>query len=97
LTSAVEQVGIPRIYPHELRHTAVSLAIASGADVKVVQPMLGHKSATLTLDLHGHLLGSARDRGRRDGRRADGSARKCAFRARVCDWHDREVARNPYK
>ncbi|MCL2782765.1 MAG: site-specific integrase [Propionibacteriaceae bacterium] len=42
--------------PHELRHTAASLAIASGADVKVVQKMLGHKSATMTLDLYGHLF-----------------------------------------
>jgi hypothetical protein len=32
------------------------LAIASGANVKVVQQMLGHKSATMTLDLYGHLF-----------------------------------------
>ena len=32
------------------RHTAASLAIASGAAVKVVQQMLGHSSATMTLD-----------------------------------------------
>ena len=38
--------------PHELRHTAASLAIASGANVKVVQQMLGHKSATVALDVH---------------------------------------------
>ncbi|WP_457029737.1 tyrosine-type recombinase/integrase [Kitasatospora sp. P5_F3] len=43
------------ITPHKLRHTAASLAIASGADVKVVQTMLGHKTATLTLDTYGHL------------------------------------------
>lgn len=44
------------MHPHELRHTAASLAIASGADVKVVQTMLGHKTATMTLDLYGHLF-----------------------------------------
>lgn len=49
------------LHPHELRHTAASLAIASGADVKVVQQMLGHKSATLTLDLYGHLFGDRLD------------------------------------
>ncbi|MFD5948152.1 tyrosine-type recombinase/integrase [Streptomyces collinus] len=38
---------------HKLRHTAASLAIASGADVNVVQTMLGHKPATLTLDTYG--------------------------------------------
>ena len=43
-------------HPHEFRHTAASLAIAAGADVKVVQRMLGHKSATMTLDLYGHLF-----------------------------------------
>ena len=49
------------LHPHELRHTAASLAIASGADVKVVQQMLGHKSATMTLDLYGHLFGDRLD------------------------------------
>jgi integrase len=32
------------------------LAIASDANVKVVQQMHGHKSATMTLDLYGHLF-----------------------------------------
>jgi integrase len=47
--------------PHGLRHTAASLAIAAGADLKVVQQMLGHKSATMTLDLYGHLFESRLD------------------------------------
>ena len=45
-----------RPHPHQLRHTAASLAIAAGADVKVVQQMLGHASATMTLDTYGHLF-----------------------------------------
>lgn len=53
---AVDRVGPEGFHPHELRHTAASLAIASGADVKVVQMMLGHKTATMTLDLYGHLF-----------------------------------------
>lgn len=40
---------------HKLRHTAASAAIAAGADVKVVQKMLGHKDATETLNTYGHL------------------------------------------
>lgn len=51
---AIEAQGI-EMTVHDLRHTAASLAIASGADVKVVQRMLGHKTATLTLDWYGHL------------------------------------------
>lgn len=53
---AVRLVGLDGFVPHELRHTAASLAIASGASVKGVQAMLGHASATLTLDLYGHLF-----------------------------------------
>lgn len=41
--------------PHDLRHTAASLAIQSGASIKAVQRMLGHKTATMTLDRYGHL------------------------------------------
>ncbi|MGV8849939.1 MAG: tyrosine-type recombinase/integrase [Propionibacteriaceae bacterium] len=55
-TEAAESVGLEGLHPHALRHTAASLAIASGANVKVVQQMLGHKSATMTLDLYGHLF-----------------------------------------
>jgi integrase len=56
LIEAAKSIGIPGFHPHELRHTAASLAIASGADIKVVQQMLGHKSATMTLDQYGHLF-----------------------------------------
>jgi hypothetical protein len=41
--------------------TAASLAIGSGADVKVVQHVLGYKSATMTLDRYGHLFGDRLD------------------------------------
>jgi integrase len=45
----------PTITPHALRHTTASLAIADGANIKVLQTLMGHKTATLTLDLYGHL------------------------------------------
>lgn len=54
---AAAAVGVPGLVPHELRHTAASLAIASGASIKGVQSMLGHASAAMTLDRYGHLLG----------------------------------------
>lgn len=41
---------------HDLRHTCASLAISTGANVKVVQKLLGHKTAVLTLDRYGHLF-----------------------------------------
>ena len=48
--------SFPFVTVHELRHTAASLMIASGANVKTVQSQLGHKTATMTLDLYGHLF-----------------------------------------
>ena len=47
--------GFGDLDTYELRHTAASLAIAAGADVKTVQLMLGHSSATTTLDVYGRL------------------------------------------
>jgi integrase len=58
---ATQSVGLKGVTPHELRHTAASLAIAAGANVKAVQVMLGHRSATLTLDRYGHLFGDELD------------------------------------
>jgi integrase len=56
---AVDEAGLT---PHELRHTCASLAIAAGANVKVLQTLLGHKTATLTLDRYGHLFPDDLDR-----------------------------------
>jgi integrase len=61
LTAAAEELGLTGFHPHELRRTAASLAIASGATTKVVQQMLGHKSAIMTLDLYGHLYADQLD------------------------------------
>ncbi|GGH33921.1 tyrosine-type recombinase/integrase [Microbacterium album] len=46
----------PRITPHDLRHTAASLAVSAGANVKVLQLMLGHASAAETLDTYADLF-----------------------------------------
>ena len=37
---------------HDLRHTAASLAISAGTNVKAIQRMLGHASAAMTLDTY---------------------------------------------
>lgn len=58
---AAVAVGLAGLVPHELRHTAASLAIASGANVKAVQSMLGHASAAMTLDRYSHLFDDALD------------------------------------
>lgn len=47
---------LPRVTLHDLRHTAASLAISAGANVKAVQRMLGHASAAMTLDVYADLF-----------------------------------------
>lgn len=49
-------VEFPVVTPHDLRHTAASLAISADANVKAVQTMLGHASAVLTLDTYADLF-----------------------------------------
>ncbi|WP_229072224.1 tyrosine-type recombinase/integrase [Actinoplanes sp. DH11] len=56
LDRAATAVGLAGLTPHELRHTAASLAVAEGANVKAVQRMLGHASAAMTLDVCADLL-----------------------------------------
>jgi integrase len=51
----------PRVTAHALRHTAASLAISAGANPKVVQRMLGHASAAMTLDVYADLFDSDLD------------------------------------
>ncbi|MCI1635855.1 tyrosine-type recombinase/integrase [Bifidobacterium sp.] len=46
---------IKGLVPHSLRHSYASLAIKSGADVKTLQSVLGHASATETLDTYADL------------------------------------------
>ncbi|WP_121400291.1 site-specific integrase [Micromonospora sp. M71_S20] len=53
---AAESIGLAGLTPHELRHTAASLAVAEGANVKAVQRMLGHASAAMTLDVYADLF-----------------------------------------
>jgi integrase len=53
---AAEDANLKGLTPHELRHTAASLAVSAGANVKAVQKMLGHASAAMTLDVYSGLF-----------------------------------------
>lgn len=46
----------PSLSPHDLRHTAASLAISAGANVMAVQRALGHARASMTLDVYSDLF-----------------------------------------
>jgi integrase len=55
-SSSVAQLGYPGLRVHDLRHTAASIWLGQGADPKVVQAVLGHASAAMTMDVYGHLV-----------------------------------------
>lgn len=45
-------LGLPALRPHDLRHSYAVAALRSGVDVKTVQHNLGHKHASITLDIY---------------------------------------------
>ena len=53
---AVEGAGLAPLRIHDLRHTAVSLWIAAGANPKQIATRAGHTSVSVVLDRYGHLL-----------------------------------------
>ncbi|MCS6563440.1 tyrosine-type recombinase/integrase [Curtobacterium poinsettiae] len=46
---------------HDLRHTAATIWLSQGVDLKTVQAWLGHASATLTADTYAHWMGTDAD------------------------------------
>src|ERR1019366_1862584 len=50
------EAGLPPVRLHDLRHGAASLALAAGAELKVIQDMLGHASIVLTADTYTSVL-----------------------------------------
>lgn len=52
----VRKAGLPYIRFHDLRHTAATILLARGMPIKAVSEMLGHSSASITLNLYGHVL-----------------------------------------
>jgi integrase len=46
---------LPPMRFHDLRHTAATIALSRGVNVKMVSEMLGHASITITLQLYGHV------------------------------------------
>jgi integrase len=56
---AVTCAGLTPLRPHDLRHTAVALWVATGANPLEVSRRAGHASVSFTLDRYGHLFPEA--------------------------------------
>jgi integrase len=55
-STATAAAGLRGFRIHDLRHTAASVWLGARADPKVVQRVLGHATAAMTMDLYGHLV-----------------------------------------
>lgn len=61
---AAARAGLPTgVRPHDLRHTAVAIAIQAGWHPRKIQEMLGHSSIEVTLGTYGHLFDSLHGEG----------------------------------
>ncbi|WP_228790386.1 tyrosine-type recombinase/integrase [Nocardia cyriacigeorgica] len=79
---AAKAAGLAGLTPHELRHTAASLAVSQGASVLALQRMLGHDKPSTTLDFYADLFDDDLDdvASRLDSARVDFAA---AYRLRT--------------
>lgn len=54
--SVLDDLDIPRIRFHDLRHTCATILLQRDVHPKKVQELLGHASITLTLDTYSHII-----------------------------------------
>jgi len=59
---AMDEIGMPEITLHSLRHTHASMLIAAGVDILTISRRLGHANPTITLSVYGHLIHGTDDR-----------------------------------
>ena len=51
----IKKAGLPKIRPHDLRHTSASLGLEAGESMKEVSDRLGHSSIVVTADAYAHI------------------------------------------
>ncbi len=54
----LQEVGVPHMHFHDLRHSAATILLSMGVNMKVIQELLGHSDIAITLRLYSHLLPS---------------------------------------
>jgi integrase len=52
----LEKAGLPRMRFHDLRHTAATLLLSIGVEMRVIQDILGHSDIATTANIYAHVL-----------------------------------------
>ena len=55
------RAGLPRVRFHDLRHTCATLLLGRNVNPEIISEMLGHSSASITLDTYSHVLPDMQD------------------------------------
>jgi integrase len=55
-TRLLREAGVPHMHFHDLRHSAATILLSMGVNMKVIQELLGHSDISITLGLYSHLL-----------------------------------------
>lgn len=56
LLRLIAQAGLPRMTPHDMRHTHATLLLRAGVNPKVAAERLGHSSVRILLETYSHVL-----------------------------------------
>ncbi len=51
-----KRAGLPRMTPHDIRHTAISLMIYAGMDPQAIADRVGHANAAFTMTRYAHIF-----------------------------------------
>lgn len=54
----LREADVPHMPFHDLRHSAATILLSMGVNIKVIQELLGHSDIATTLRVYGHLLPS---------------------------------------
>lgn len=57
----LKEAGLPDIRFHDLRHSAISIWLAMGMNMKVVQELVGHSDIRVTMNIYGHAFPGMHD------------------------------------
>ena len=50
------EAGLPHMRFYDLQHSAATILLSMGVNIKVVQEILGHSRISMTLDIYSHVL-----------------------------------------